>query len=420
MGVSAVLSASAIALYWLGVRGQDNPDCNNLGLAYERENGFEDNCKVACDDVDLYFADVSTSTEIDLEGVASLECPDNVDGEVIAGVTVESGKTLTIKSSEAVRFVNVRFTVEAGASLVFDMPATEIGPNSGDFDNPRAMVFDLYDDSTLTFMGDFHGDGVENVRTMFYSTGSIEFKGDALFENNGNVFRSNLGTIKFRGDTVFRNNFYLALDNEGTDSFVRFSKTATFEDNAGSFDGSRGCAVINEGTASFRGVTVFDDHICDGGKAVYNEGKMSFYGKTRFNNNNGGLRNSDGGDLAFKAAVQFNTNIAEVGGGLLVDGGDVEFKKGVTFDGNSAVESGGAFAVTDNGSLTFKKPWVVRTRNNVLVGVYSSPTPVETTGCSLAYIEDGATVTGFDVDDACEEVTVTRETSDTCVIFGNC
>lgn len=79
-----------------------------MGLTYERENGFEDNCKVSCDDVDLYFADVSTSSEIDLEGVASLNCPENVDGEVIAGVTVESGRTLTIKSSEAVRYGRTR------------------------------------------------------------------------------------------------------------------------------------------------------------------------------------------------------------------------------------------------------------------------------------------------------------------------
>lgn len=29
------------------------------------------------------------------------------------------------------RFVNLRFTVEDGASLVFDMPETNFGPNSG-------------------------------------------------------------------------------------------------------------------------------------------------------------------------------------------------------------------------------------------------------------------------------------------------
>lgn len=39
-----------------------------------------------------------------------------------------------------VRFVNVRFTVEAGASLVFDMPTTEIGPNSGVSDQPVQSI----------------------------------------------------------------------------------------------------------------------------------------------------------------------------------------------------------------------------------------------------------------------------------------
>lgn len=29
------------------------------------------------------------------------------------------------------RFVNVRFTVEDGASLIFDLPKTRFGPNSG-------------------------------------------------------------------------------------------------------------------------------------------------------------------------------------------------------------------------------------------------------------------------------------------------
>ncbi|CAN0279610.1 unnamed protein product [Pylaiella littoralis] len=416
----AILCAFLAIALLSGVSCQeDNPDCNNLGLLDERTNGFEDFCKTQCDDLELYFVDVAADSEIDLSGVLTVDCPENADGEVIAEVLIESGNTLTIKSHEPVRFVNVRFTVEAGASLVFDMPTIEIGPNSGDFDNPRGFVFDLYEGSTVTFMGEFLGSEVENVRSMFYSTGSIEFKGDALFSNNGNVFSSNLGTIKFRGDTVFRNNFFLALVNEGSDAFVRFSKTATFEDNAGSFDGSRACAVRNNGGAViFRDTTVFSDHSCDGGRAVFNEGKMRFYGKVQFNENSGGgLWNSDGGDLEFKRAAQFNDNIAEIGGGFLVDGGTVEFKKGVTFDANSAEQNGGAFAVTGDGSVTFEKPAVVRVRdNNALVGVQS----VETTGCSLAFVEDTATLSGFDFDDVCDEVTVTREVSDSCLYFGNC
>lgn len=56
-----------------------------------------------------------------------------------------------------------------------------------------------------------------------------------------------------------------------------------------------------------------------------------------------------------------------IGGG---DGGVKRFKKGVTFDANSAEQNGGAFAVTGNGSVTFKKPEVIRVRdNNALVGV---------------------------------------------------
>lgn len=84
-------------------RGQENPDCNNLGLTDERANGFEDQCRVECDDLDLYFANVATSSEIDLNGVTSVDCPENVDGEVISEVLIESGNTLTIKSLDSVR-----------------------------------------------------------------------------------------------------------------------------------------------------------------------------------------------------------------------------------------------------------------------------------------------------------------------------
>lgn len=75
-----------------------------MGLLDERTNGFEDHCEAQCDDLDLYFADVATESEIDLNGVTSLMCPDNADGEVISEVFVESGKTLTIKSLDTVRY----------------------------------------------------------------------------------------------------------------------------------------------------------------------------------------------------------------------------------------------------------------------------------------------------------------------------
>lgn len=34
-------------------------------------------------------------------------------------------------SAASLRFINVRFTVDYGASLVFDMPTTQFGPNDG-------------------------------------------------------------------------------------------------------------------------------------------------------------------------------------------------------------------------------------------------------------------------------------------------
>ncbi|CAM9295269.1 unnamed protein product [Scytosiphon promiscuus] len=370
-----------------------------------------------CDDIDNYFGDVGSVSEIDLGSVIRVDCPSNDDAEELPFITIESGKTLTVKSSESfVRFVNLRFIVEEDATLIFDMPVTRVGPNSGQSEGAGDFVFDVAEGGTLTFNGKFRASKVDNVRSVFYNRGSIEFKDDSLFNNNGNVFRSNEGTIKFRGDAVFKNNFYLAIDNDGPDSFVRFSKTATFQDNAGSFDGAWGCAIDNGGTAIFRGDAVFLDHGCDEGAAVSNTGKMRFYGKAYFSDNRnsrdtgGGVINRGNfdtglaGDLVFKGAVQFNRNIAEIGGGIAVTDGTVEFKKGVTFDGNAAEQTGGALAVTGDGSVTFKKPDKLWISDNTLLANSFYPDPI--TGCSLAYVEDGATITGFDVDDVCEEITV--------------
>ncbi|CAN0101526.1 unnamed protein product [Laminaria digitata] len=52
----------------------------------------------------------------------------------------------------------------------------------------------------------------------------VRFKDDALFDDNGNVFRSDLGTLKFRGDTVFKNNFYLAIDKASPDCLRQVAK----------------------------------------------------------------------------------------------------------------------------------------------------------------------------------------------------
>ncbi|CAM9381181.1 unnamed protein product, partial [Ascophyllum nodosum] len=97
-------------------------------------------------------------------------------------------------------------------------------------------------------------------------------------------------------------------------------------------------------------------------------------------------------------------NNAEIGGGLAVTGGEVTFQKAVKFDSNQADETGGAFAVFDEGTVAFKKPEVVRYENNF---IYDNPFRDQAvTGCSLAYVEEEATLIGFDVTDVCMEVTV--------------
>eukprot|EP00904_Undaria_pinnatifida_P009443 jgi/Undpi1/5629/HiC_scaffold_2.g00904.m1 len=375
-----------------------------------------------CDDIDKYFGDVSSVSEIDLGTVIRVDCPANDEGGDLEEVLIESGKTLTIKSTQDfVRFVNLRFTVEEGAELIFDMPVTRFGPNSGDEEGGTGFMLEVYAGASVTFMGKFRGSKVTNIRSMFYNSGTIDFKGDTLFNNNGNVFRSNLGTLKFRGDSVFKNNRWLALDNEGDDAYVRFSKTATFDDNAGSFDGASGCGVSNRsGTVIFRDDAVFSNHGCDEGSAVYNGGKMTFYGKAYFNDNisysdwGGGVRNINGA-LLFKGAAQFNRNEAEYGGGIAVTGGDVTFKKAVKFDTNGADYSGGAFAVTYGGlygtpnptigpgTLTFN-PEVFRASDNYIVDNQYNNDPV--TGCTLGYVDDDATLIGLDFDDVCVEDTV--------------
>lgn len=44
----------------------------------------------------------------------------------------------------------------------------------------------------------------------------------------------------------------------------------------------------------------------------------------------------------------------------------VSFKKGVKFDGNSARFNGGAFSATNDATVTFNKPEVVRISDNIL------------------------------------------------------
>lgn len=55
-----------------------------------------------CDDIDRYFRDVNSVSEIDLGSVIRVNCPEN-DGYrniMLEEILIESGKTLTIKSTQ--------------------------------------------------------------------------------------------------------------------------------------------------------------------------------------------------------------------------------------------------------------------------------------------------------------------------------
>ncbi|CAN0078316.1 unnamed protein product [Pylaiella littoralis] len=377
--------------------------------------GSSSSAGIYCEDIDTYFADLSTASEIDLGTVTSIECPANEDRALQSEILVESGKTVTIKSAEpTVRFINVRFTLEEGATLVFDIPETTIGPNHQEADIPPGETFALNDNASLTFMGNFGATAISNVGSLFENVGdtgiSIEFKGDALFDSNRcNIFSRNNGILKFRGDASLLNNQYLGIVNSGEEGFVRFSKTATFIDNGGGFDGTSGCSVVNRADSAviFRGDTVFSDHACEA-PAVSNRGKMRFYGKAYFHDNfsfedsGGGFSNS--GDLVFKGAVQLYRNKAD-NAGAFASGGSTVFEKRVTITDNGAQNNGGAFIVS-GGTVTFERPDKVQASGNYIYGGQISGGEVQiVTGCSLADVQDG-TLTGFPFDDVCLEVTV--------------
>lgn len=54
-----------------------------------------------CDDIDEYFGNVGSVTEIDLGSVIRVDCSSNNRGEELPVIIIESGKTLTVKSSES-------------------------------------------------------------------------------------------------------------------------------------------------------------------------------------------------------------------------------------------------------------------------------------------------------------------------------
>lgn len=52
-----------------------------------------------CDDIVAYFGDVNSVSEIDLGDVTTVECPANDEGGMLDEILIQSGKSLTIKSS---------------------------------------------------------------------------------------------------------------------------------------------------------------------------------------------------------------------------------------------------------------------------------------------------------------------------------
>ncbi|CAN0078250.1 unnamed protein product [Pylaiella littoralis] len=367
----------------------------------------------ACEDVDTYFGSISRITsgdadndfdlaygasEVNLGLLTKLECPSDEDTEIVIVI----GTDLTIKSdidaASSVQFKNIRFTVEEGASLVFEM-YVQFGPNSQE---AYSNAFRVHENSSVTFMSNFHASGIQSA---FRNSGLVEFKASSLFNDNLNVFYINTGDIKFRDNAVFKDNAYHGIENHST-GFVRFSKKATFTANGATFDDTSGCGLENYGTVIFRGDATFENHTCREAAAVYNAGKMRFYGKTIFNDNinedvegsgsglgqGGGLRTWDGSDLIFKGDVEFNRNTGDVGGGFAVVGGDVRFREAVSFTDNSATMDGGGFAVV-GGSVTFRQPSLVTGSGNQAASE-----------CSFGYVEEGGALVGFG-DEACEEST---------------
>eukprot|EP00904_Undaria_pinnatifida_P008960 jgi/Undpi1/5194/HiC_scaffold_2.g00477.m1 len=366
----------------------------------------------ACVDIEQYLDIPSPMTgdlEINLDEVDTIECVEiEVAGEANANLletVVVDGGTLTLKSVNNVGFVDIAFTVINEGNLVFDMPKTKFGPNNegahrGSYGSSTVTV---EAGASVTFEGKVVAKEVTNVFNLLQNAGSMEFKKRVLFQDGGSVLTGNTGVVKFRADATFKDNRYYSLENEGS-AYVRFSKDAFFDDNAYNLDGASGCSVVNrdQSKISFRGESTFKNNNCREASAVYNEGDITFYGKAYFNDNAGenhgaGARNVDG-TMSFKAAAQFNNNFAEyeyTGGGIYVRGGDVVFSKAVTFDGNTA-DSGSAFAV-DGGSLTFKKPEAVISRNAI---TYDN-TFSDDLNCTFGEVSDEGTVIGFSGDDVC-------------------
>lgn len=378
-----------------------------------------------CDDVQTYLdipVPLGGDMEVELD-VTSLECPPNGELPDELDEVIVQGGTLTIRGTQSsLQFVNFRFTVEDGASLVFDLDTVLFGPNSGYEENAQGYMIDVKEGGSVTFLGAFEANAVRNVKSTFNNAGNMEFKGTALFDGNANVFQFNRGVVKFREVTTFTGTWFNAIYNLDS-GYVRFSKKALFTNNNRFFVGSSACAIHNptlDGRIIFRGDATFAEHSCDGPGAISSSGTVIFYGKASFIDNqsdsNGGAVRNRVGSMSFKAAVQFVGNTGNSGGALAVEGGDVTFDRAVLFDGNVAKETGGAFIATsgsvfDGGEaiasgdalLTFRKSSVVRVRNNSIAPEEFGD-EVLAPLCTVGYVENGSTVVGYPEDDICVEV----------------
>eukprot|EP00904_Undaria_pinnatifida_P010733 jgi/Undpi1/6790/HiC_scaffold_21.g09267.m1 len=373
--------------------------------------------RAACDALDNYLdvpSPLTEDTTITLT-VDVIECEGldaNTNSMEVEQIVVEGG-TLTIASDDTVQFINVAFLIMPGAALVFDMPETIMGPNSRSTeDYPSGTLLKINEGASLTFNGDVTIEKIDNVDILVGNYGTMECKETALIQYNVNGIATNAGTIKFRGDTTIKGNDGIGIDNVNG-GFVRFSKTAAFDDNGSQLDGFSGCDIENHGqsTMSFRGDATFSNTNCRSaeGVSLYNTGTMTFYGKAGFSDNtswgNGGAVLNSGGSMTFRRAVQFNDNDAgDFGGGIALEGGDVTFKKGVKFSGNVA-DSGAAFAVLSNGNLdvgtlTFEKPSAVSFEDNTVDDVDDNDD-----NCTVGEVEEGSILIGYPDDDVCVAAT---------------
>ncbi|CAM9594728.1 unnamed protein product [Sphacelaria rigidula] len=140
----------------------------------------------------------------------------------------------------------MRFTVVDGAGIIFDFAKTEFGPNEGfeKEDDYGGFMLQVYPQGSADFTGEMEGTVLNNMRSVFYNEGSMEFRGNAHLHDVGtNVFRDNLGTLIFGGDLTIENVIYKGIHNDG--GSVRIAGDSLFSNIGFSFDGHSGGAFAN-------------------------------------------------------------------------------------------------------------------------------------------------------------------------------